>query len=314
MSPMKKPWPRLVIVSLGAASAALLMAAFLAQCAARAEAQERRIVSAGGVITEIAYALKREDWLVGVDTTSQHPPDALKSKPSIGYVRALSAEGLLSLKPDRVIAVEGAGPPDVMRLIAEAKVPITFVPEDYSEEGVVRRIIQVGEALEARDAAAVLAEKVRAGFVTLADERIRHPRKPRALFVLSLQNGRVMVGGRNTSADAIIRLAGADNVAGMIEGFKPLSDEGIIAAAPEIIIMMKRGDHAVPATELFAHAAFQLVPAAKNQALVTMDGLYLLGFGPRTPDAARDLMREIMRLSSMQAQKRAASGALPTRP
>ena len=306
MSLAKNPWPRWATASCAAASAALLMALFLTQCTTRAEAQNRRIVAAGGVITEIAYALGRQDWLVGVDSTSQFPPEALKNKPNIGYVRALSAEGLLSLKPDRVIAIEGAGPPDVIKLVDQAKVPVRFIPEDYSEAGVVRRIFMVGQELEAVAAAEALAHRVKLGFEKLAAARLAAGQPARVLFVLSLQNGRVMVGGRNTSADAIIRLAGGENAASTVDGFKPLSDEGIIAAAPDVVILMKRGEHALSASELFSHPAFQLVPAARTQALVAMDGLYLLGFGPRTPDAAIELMGEIRRVRSAVPERRAA--------
>ncbi len=154
--------------------------------AAPAQAREpgSRIVAAGGVVTEIAYALGRADRLVGVDSTSLHPAEALQTKPNIGYVRALSAEGVLSLRPDRVIAVEGAGPPDVLRLIMEAKVPVTLVPEDLTEEGVLRRIRLVGDALDARDAAAQLAETVSARFADLAKERWPG-RRSRAFFSCS---------------------------------------------------------------------------------------------------------------------------------
>jgi iron complex transport system substrate-binding protein len=306
----KNPWPRWAIAGCGAAGAALLMAVFLMQCSKQAEAQSRRVVAAGGVITEIAYALGRQDWLVGVDTTSQFPPDALKNKPNIGYVRALSAEGLLSLKPDRVIAIESAGPPDVMKLVDQARVSVRFIPEDYTEEGVIRRILLVGEELDARREAEALAQLTRSNFEKLAQARAQNGKPARVLFVLSLQNSRVMVGGRATSADAIIRLAGAENAASMVEGFKPLSDEGIIAAAPDAIILMKRGDHAIGAAELFAHPAFRMVPAAKMQALVAMDGLFLLGFGPRTPDAASELMREIERVRPISPEKRASNPLL----
>ncbi len=186
--------------------------------------------------------------------------------------------------------------------------PVTLVPEDLTEEGVLRRIRLVGDALDARDAAAQLAETVRAGFADLAKERMARAQKPRVLFVLSVQNGRVMVGGRNSSADAIIRLAGAENAGAAVEGFKPISDEGIIAAAPDIILMMTRGEHAMPAAELFAHPAFRLVPAARKEALIAMDGLYLLGFGPRTPDAARELMRAFDRFTA-KPEKRAGIAA-----
>lgn len=255
----------------------------------------RRVVAAGGVITEIAYALGRERLLAGVDSTSLFPAEALKGTPNIGYVRALSAEGILSLRPDLLIAIEGAGPPDVLRLIAEAGIRIVTIPEDLSEAGIGRRIRAVGAALGADAEAETLAARVEARFAALGAERARMPRRPRVLFVLSLQNGRVLVGGRESSADAAIALAGGQNAAAAVQGFKPISDEAIIAAAPEIVVMMARGDHAVPADELFRHPAFALVPAARSRALVTMDGLYLLGFGPRTPDAARELMQALLR-------------------
>ena len=75
-----------------------------------------------------------------------------------------------------------------------------------------------------------------------------------------------------------------------VEGWKPLSDEGIVRAAPEVLVMMDRGGHAAEALDPFALPAFAATPAGQGRALVTMDGIYLLGFGPRTPQAARDLM------------------------
>ncbi|MFN3482597.1 heme/hemin ABC transporter substrate-binding protein [Rhabdaerophilum calidifontis] len=260
---------------------------------ARAEAPPQRIVAAGGVITEIIYALGRQDRLVGVDSTSLHPPEALRAKRGIGYVRALSAEGVLSLNPDLVLAVEGAGPPDALKLLRQAGVPMTMIAEDLSEGGVAARIRAVGAAIDAAAEAEALAARVDRDLAALAAERAAIPVRKRVLFVLSLQNGRVLAGGRNTAAAAMIALAGAHNAADSIEGYKPISDEGLIAAAPEVIVMMKTGDHAIGAEDLFARPSFKALPAAGPRALVTMDGLYLLGFGPRTPDAARDLMRAI---------------------
>lgn len=253
----------------------------------------RRIVAAGGVVTEILYALGLEDRIVGVDATSLHPPRALTDKPNIGYVRALSAEGVLSLAPDLVIAIDGAGPPDALRLVAEAGVRVERIAEDTSIPGVSARIRTIGRLVGQSEAAAALAAAVERDFDALARDRAALPVSRRVLFVLSLQNGRALVGGRGSSADAIIGYAGAVNAAARVEGYKPLTDEGIIEAAPDVVLMMARGNHAVPADEIFGQAAFAATPAARTRALVTMDGLYLLGFGPRAPAAARDLMTAV---------------------
>jgi iron complex transport system substrate-binding protein len=273
--------------------AAAALALGLAVLPQVAMAGASRIVAAGGVVSEIVHALGRTELLAGVDTTSLYPADLLKSKPNVGYVRALSAEGVLSLKPDLLLAVEAAGPPDALKLIAAAGIRIATIPEDLTETGVARRIRAVGAAIEEGPAAETLARDVETRFAALQSARTALGPKKRVLFVLSLQNGRVMVGGRDTSADAIITLAGGINAAGNVAGFKPLSDEGLIVAAPDVIVMMKRGPDSAKPDEVFTLPAFSAVPAAKTRALVVMDGLYLLGFGPRTPDAARDLMTAI---------------------
>ncbi|MBX9911561.1 MAG: ABC transporter substrate-binding protein [Beijerinckiaceae bacterium] len=266
-----------------------------------------RIVVAGGVITEVLYALGLQDRIVGVDTTSQFPPEALKDKPNIGYVRQLSAEGVVSLKPSLVIAIEGAGPPDALSLLNEAGVKLAKIPDDPSEDGVVTRIEAIGAVAGAAGPAKALAERTRAGFAELTRMRDGLERKPRVLFVLSLQNGRVMVGGRNSSAAAIIALAGGVNAAEAIEGYKPMSDEAILEAAPDAILMMRNSSsHTITTEALFAMPAFAQTPAAGKRAHIVMDGLYLLGFGPRTPAAARDLMAALNPETSLPPLKTAA--------
>jgi len=261
--------------------------------AAQAQTAER-IVAAGGVVTEVLYALGLQDRIVGVDTTSQWPPEAQKDKKSVGYVRALSAEGVLSLKPSQIIAVEGAGPPDALALLKESGTPITMIPEALTPEAVVGKIAAIGKAAGAAEPAQQLAASVKTRFDELDKLRTSLPKQKRVLFVLSLQNGRTMVGGRNTTADAIIALAGGVNAASAVEGFKPMTDEAIITAGPDVVLMMRHSSaHNAGPDELFAMPAFSQTPAAKQKALIRMDGLYLLGFGPRTPNAARDLMAEL---------------------
>ena len=272
------------VVLLGAAAALL-------QVQAKAGEAER-IVSIGGAVTEILYRLGHEADIVAVDTTSQYPAEALKTKKSVGYLRALGAEGILSLMPTIVIASEGAGPPDVLRILEQSGTRLITIPDEHSAEGVLRRIERVAEVVGERERGADLCRTIRAEFDQLADMRGRVTKPARALFVLSLQNGRPLVGGGATTADAIIDLAGARNAASSFNGWKPLSDEGIIAAAPDVIIMMNRGTGEAPG-DPFALPAFSQTPAAKEKRAIVMDGLYLLGFGPRTASAARDLMKAL---------------------
>lgn len=253
-----------------------------------------RIASLGGAVTETLCRLGAAGRIVAVDTTSVYPPEILREKPNVGYLRALSAEGLLSVRPDLVIAAEGAGPPDVLALLREAGIPVSLVQEPPTPEGVLDKIATVGRLAALDGPAEALSREVGAGFAELARQRARISRRARALLVLSLANGRVMVGGRNSSADGMLALAGVENAAGGLEGFKPIGDEAIVAAAPEAVVMMRNGPDAPGPEAVFASGtALGQTPAAAKRALVAMDGLTLLGFGPRTPEAATALMRAI---------------------
>lgn len=260
---------------------------------ARAAAGAARIASLGGAVTEILWRLGAGARIAVVDTTSVYPAEMLREKPNAGYLRALSAEGLLSLGPDLVIAADGAGPPAVLAQIREAGIPVELVAEPPTAAGVLDKITTVGRLAGLSGEAAALHGAVAAGFSDLAERRSRVSRPARALVVLSLANGRVMVGGRDSTADGILALAGLRNAADGLTGFKPISDEAIVAAAPDTVIMMANADHALAPDSVFAPgSALGQTPAARRS-LVAMDGLALLGFGPRTPETAAALMRAV---------------------
>jgi iron complex transport system substrate-binding protein len=248
-----------------------------------------RIVSVGGAITEILYALGLEQRVVAIDSTSFYPQHALKEKPNVGYMRALSPEGVLGVNPTLILATEGAGPPEAISVLKAARVPFVLVPDKFTGESILEKIAIVAAAAGNAERGACLTRIVAADLEALAKVRTHIDKPRKAAFLLSFVNGRAMVAGRNTAADGIIKLAGAVNAIDAFEGYKPLNDEAIIAAKPDFILAMKRDSHPLDAQTVFAHAGFSLTPAAQQRAFLAMNGLYLLGFGPRTAPAARDL-------------------------
>lgn len=249
----------------------------------------QRIVSIGGTVTEIIHALGEGERVIAVDSTSTYPKSAA-DKPDVGYIRQLSAEGVLSQKPDLIIAEAGAGPADAIAILKASGVAMVSIPTPPEAEAIAGKIRAVGAAVGTPDAAEELAMDVDANLSALKQKlaAISEPKK-RVLFALSLANGRVMAAGTNTSADAIIRLAGGVNAAADVTGYKPLSDEAVIAAAPDVVLVMDNPQLHLTAEQAFALPALQTSPAAKTGAFIAMDGLYLLGLGPRTPAAALDL-------------------------
>lgn len=265
-----------------------------------------RIVSIGGTITEILYALGAEDRIVARDSTSLYPRAAL-AKPDVGYLRALSAEGILGQRPDLILMEEGAGPPPVIEILKASEVPMVIVPTPPEAGKIGRKIRDVGAAVGLVDKAEALALETEAELKALAADvaKISGPKK-KVLFVLSATNNRIMAGGADTEAGAVIEMAGGINAAPTINGYKPLSDEAVIAAAPDVVLSMQRGNHSANPDEIFALPSMQTVPAAADKALISMDGLLLLGFGPRTPQAARLLAARIYP-GAIEAEARAGA-------
>ncbi len=248
-----------------------------------------RTVSIGGAITEIIYALGLENRLVGIDTTSLYPAAALHDKPNVGYMRQISAEGVLGLNPTLILAIQGSGPRETMDILETAKVPLVLVPDTFSEDGLIEKIRLVGHAMGVDARAACLSAAVGTDLAQLRALRARVTKPVRVMFVMSLQNGRALVAGHKTAADEIIRLAGAANAIDEFDGYKIIGDEAIAAARPDVALSIERGKDSLSADAIFAHPGFALTPVAANKSFITMDGLYLLGFGPRTAAAARDL-------------------------
>jgi iron complex transport system substrate-binding protein len=248
-----------------------------------------RIVSIGGAVTEILYALGAEDRIVAVDTTSLYPSKAMAEKPNVGYMRQLSAEGVLGLTPQLVLAIAGSGPKETIDIIDAAKIPLVMVPDSHSEAGIVDKIRMIAKVTGLEKRGECLARSVEGDLTKLRDWRAKVTTPPRIMFVMSFLDGRALVAGRNTAAHDIIKLAGGLNVADSFDGYKIMSDEAVAAARPDHILSMERGKDSVQAAAIFASPAFAPTPAAKTKSFVAMDGLYLLGFGPRTAAAAHDL-------------------------
>jgi iron complex transport system substrate-binding protein len=272
-------------------------AASSAQAAQPQASTARRIICVGGALTETIYALGAQGELVGVDTTSLYPPEA-QQLPSVGYARTLSPEGVLSLRPTLVLASGEAGPPAVLRQLEAARVPVHLLDADHRIEGLVQRTRQLGALIGRADAAQALAAAIerdwQAAQARVAALRGTQAAGPRVLFILSHAMNQVRIGGSGTAADAVIRYAGARNAFGDVAGFKPLTPEAAIAAAPDVILATEQGLRAAGGIDgLLATPGLATTPAGRHKRVVAFEALFLLGFGPRLPHAVVSLAERL---------------------
>ena len=255
----------------------------------RAQQKTPRIVSVGSALTEIFYALGADDMLAGVDTTSLYPPQA-KSLPQVGYMRALSAEGVLSLKPTLIMATTGAGPASTLDQLEATGIDVVILPDRYDYDSVVKKIAAVGKATGKVAGADALIARGRADMKALSDRLATTPNKPRVLFLMSMSGGAPQAAGRNTAADGIIRLAGGVNAIDGYAGYRPLTPEAVIASRADYILLPRQSVESLGGIDkVLDQPAIRQTPAGRAGKILQFDILLLLGFGPRTPQAATEL-------------------------
>jgi len=278
-----------------AGAIAALAIALTSHVALAADDAAKRVISVGGASTEIVYQLGHGKRLVAVDSTSRVPA-AARELPDVGYMRRLSAEPILALEPDLIIAAADAGPVTVLDQLREAGVKVVSLPGKPSAAGVLDKIEAVAAALGDADAGKKLKDRVGAEM-----EAARIQARPRVLFLLSIGAGRPpLVGGSETSADGIINMAGGINAAGEIQGYKPLSPEAMIAIAPDVLLVTNRSHGMMGGKDsLLSRPEIALSPAGKARRVVSMDGGLLLGFGPRTGEAVRVLTEKLRQATAI---------------
>ncbi|MES2552246.1 MAG: ABC transporter substrate-binding protein [Pseudomonadota bacterium] len=273
----------------------LLNAALLAVFALTsltAQAAER-LLTIGGAVTEIVYALGKGDEIIANDITSYYP-DAANKLPKVGYMRTLSAEGLLSMRPTLIIADGGAGPRNVLEQIANAGVRVIQLQEGFTPEQVATNIRLIGKQLQVANTE-IIATQYETSWQAAQAKVSELRNSPRVLFVLDHTGKNPQAAGDDTAANAVIKLAHADNVmAAQFRGYKPLTAEAMVAAAPTVIITTHEGIEASGGMEAFLNKpGLRMTPAGKAKRVISMDSLLLLGFTPRLPNAITELSQAV---------------------
>lgn len=250
-----------------------------------------RIVPLNGDIAEIVWALGLGGNVVATDTSATFPPEA-RALAKIGYQRQLAAEGILALNPTVVIGDEAAGPPATLEQLRGAGVPVVIVPDPPTLDTPAMKIRAVGAALGVPDRAEELAVRTQRGIDDARALAARATGKPKVMFLYVRGAGTQNIGGKGTSADVLIGAAGGADAgadAG-ISGYKPLTAEALAAAQPDVILLLSAVLDSIGGVEgLLAIPGVAQTPAGQQRRVLAYDDLFLLGMGPRTGQALREL-------------------------
>ena len=254
-----------------------------------------RIIIAGGSITEIMYFIEAEEKIIGLDVTSVYPEET-KNFPSIGYVRNLSAEGVLSMMPSLVIGEDDMGPPSVIKQIMATSVDLRIIPEHHSADGIIKKINCVGKIIdEERLVKRVIRKEIMPSVNQLhkvADKNKKSDIK--VMLILSMQGTSPIVAGTKTSGHGFIEMIGAKNIFDSFEGWKAVTAEAIIAMDPDYILIPSRDMHKnSKVATITEHPIFAKTTAGRNKNFIIDDGMAMLGFGTRTIFSALNAAKTI---------------------
>ncbi len=269
----------------------------------------QRLVTIGGGVTESVFALGLGQRIVATDTSSTWPV-AARTLPKVGYARSLAAEGILAFAPDLILASDLAGPPEVLDTLRRSGVPVLVLPTAPPLANSMEMLRVLARELDAQAQGQALLAHIQ-------DDLDQLPAPEQAMRVLALiggSGGQMMAAGAGTRADAMLRLAGAENVARSFSGYRPIGAETLMQWAPQALIIP---DHALAMLggsiqALRDNPAVAATPAGQHGHIVIMDGLLLLGMGPRVAEAARQLQQALAQPGGRASVVDAQSGATPS--
>lgn len=251
------------------------------------EIKTDRIVSLNGAVTETLAALDVAGNIVGRDVTSTFPAD-LKAT-DLGHVRSITAESILALQPSVVFGTTKDVNPNLNEQLKKANIPLVLIDQEYSIDGSKKLITEVATKLK-KDNYQPLLDNISNKMTAVK----AFDKKPKVLFIYARGAGNLMVAGTGTPLHSMIELAGAENAAAALTDFKPLTPEALLTTNPDVILMFDKGLQSLGGVDgLLKIEGIATTNAGKNKKVVTMDGQYLSGFGPRVGEAVVELHNKL---------------------
>ena len=241
-----------------------------------------RIVSVGGSVTEILYALGAQQQIVAADTSRLYP-EQVSQLPKVGYYRQLSVEGVLAMQPTHLFAAMGAGPNEVLTQLSNAGVQVHVFEQARTVAGLLNMIREIGQQAGLQAQAEQLQKHVNDQLSAI--KKINIKPEQRAVFLMSASERGIMAAGKNTVPNLIMNIVGLPNPYDNIEGFKPVSIESFLAISPTQVLISAHRPGGLSASELCKQPALERWAQAQGCNLHIVDALLFLGLTPRLPIA-----------------------------
>jgi iron complex transport system substrate-binding protein len=255
----------------------------------------KKIITAGGTITEIVHELGFGDAIIATDITSTFPA-TMQDLPSIGYRNQIKAEGILALGPDLLLIETGYLTNDVVSQLKAAGMEIHQFEKPTNLAGTYKIIRELAAFLNVTEKGITLSEALERDIEALEAFRATSIQRPKMAFIMARGQETVFVAGENTFAESLFDLAGVETVGKGFKDFVPLTPEALVSMDPEYLLFFESGLQSLGGKEgVQLIRGIDQTTAFKNDGILAYDGLYLSGFGPRVGKAALEIAKHVNR-------------------
>ena len=255
--------------------------------------ESRKIITAGGTITEVVNELGFGDQIIATDITSTFPA-SMQQLPSIGYRNQIKAEGILALGPDLVLIEEGYLSPDVVEQLKAAQVEIHSFPKPVSVAGAKKLVTDLAAFFEVNEKGEEVNAAIEKDILELNAYLSSQEDRPKAVFVMARGSETVFIAGDKTFAREMFDMVKIETVATGFDEFAPLTPESLVSMNPEYLVFFESGIQSLGGKEgLTKIQGIDQTTAFKEDQIVALDGQYLSGFGPRVGKAALELAKAV---------------------
>ena len=254
------------------------------------DSRDERYVVISPIYNEIIWALGAQDKVVGIDLSTTYPPE-VKQVQTVGYHRALSAEGILSLHPTGIIHDNNIGPPQVVQQLQQLNIPMkTFSAKNDSFDGTKALIREMGAYFHKEQRAEELCKTFddqRAVSLEKVKQYSDHPRV--AVIHFGRASNVYLVVGKGGGGDGggvsqMVELAGGQ-MAVENRGMQRMESPEIIAQAnPDVILLTNYGYDRLNGSldQIKALPGVATSNAARNNHIYRIEENVLNYFGPRS--------------------------------
>lgn len=272
--------------------AALATAALAIACSRGESAAGPRVVSVSKQINEYLYEIHAESVLVARDLTSVFPPQ-IKSLPSVGYHRALSGEGIISMHPTMLLTDGNFGPDAVAEQVKKVGIPVVTMKPGAGQDSAQLLMAQLGKEFHHEKAADSVIAQWKSDMAAALADTMKWAGKPKPR-VMIMHMGQIansyLAIKRGSPGDQIVQWAGGVNAIDSVGGMLRLTPELIAKAAPDVIIATDVGFDRLGSADKFAEMpGVAQTPAGKAKRIYRIDEIEVMYFGPRTATSLRKI-------------------------